>query len=95
MKQTILVDLRFVKRHLQSIRMMLSLDAAFENALGYKSQLGFLILLADDQNYCKIVHFGSARCKRVVLSVLSKELHTLSLEYDNAYVLRELATEIV
>lgn len=72
---------------------MLFTDAFFANAGGYKLQLEFLILLADDKNISKYLHSESVRRNRVAHSVLAAELHTPSLVYDNACVLRELETE--
>jgi hypothetical protein len=69
-------------------------DASFANAGGYKSQLGFVICIVDDANNANIVHFGSSKCKRVTRSVMAAELHGLVLGFDNAFVVRQMVSEI-
>lgn len=74
--------------------MELFTDAPFPNTHDHKSQLWFVLLLIDDHDNCNIEHFGSSRCKCVVRSVLSAELHALTFGFDSAFYLRELASEI-
>lgn len=74
--------LTFVPLDISSIRIVAHSDAAFANAEDLKSQLGFVILMVDDQDTANIVHFGSRRCTRVTRSVMAAELHGLILGFD-------------
>jgi hypothetical protein len=87
--------LTFVPLDLTKVRVVVFTDASFANAEKYKSQLGFVICLADDNNNANIVHFGSSKCKRVTRSVMAAELHGLVLGFDNAFSVREMVSEIL
>lgn len=95
MRETKHAGLLFVKFHLKLLRMVLFTDATFANDRGYKLKLGCVIHIYDENNNGNIVHFGSARYKLAVSSVLAAELHTLSRGYENDYFLRQLASEII
>jgi hypothetical protein len=65
-------------------------DASFANAEVYKSQLVFVICLADARPNADIAHFGSQKCKRVTRSVMAAELHALIVGFDNAIIIRRM-----
>lgn len=56
-----------------SLRLVVYTDAAFATNKDYSSQLGYLILLADKQNRCNILHYCSYKSRRVARSVLGSE----------------------
>lgn len=61
-------------------------DASFANEVVMKSQLGFVILLADGHKVTNTVHYCSTRCHRVSQSVMDSELHALVHAFDNGFV---------
>jgi hypothetical protein len=87
--------LRFVKLDESTLCIVVMCDASFANADGCKSQLGFVVLLAEDQNRANIVHYGSQRCTRVTRSVMAAELHGLIVRYDNAIFVSEMVSLIL
>lgn len=89
------VGLNFVPLELETCRLVLFTDASFANARDLKSQLGFLLLMADANDNANIVHFGSSRCQRVTRSVLASEIHSLVLGFDVAYVVQHMLNEII
>lgn len=95
LKETIEQGLTFVPLNLETMRLVLMTDASFANAQGMKSQLGYLIMLVDDEGNCNIVHYGSNRCKRVARSVMAAEIQALVLGFDYAYVVKDLIEEIL
>lgn len=64
-------------------------NSLFPNAVGMKSQLGFVILLADGQKRANIVHHISTRYHRVSRSVMATEVHALVRAIDIGFVVRE------
>lgn len=85
----------FVPLQLEHLEIVVLTDAAFANTEGLKSQLGFVVLLAEangssSSRRCNIVDFGSSRASRVTRSVLAAELFGLVLGFDRAFVVREM-----
>jgi hypothetical protein len=51
--------------------------------------------LADANDKANIVHYDSAKFKRVTRSVMASELHGLVLEFDHAYFLKTMIYEFL
>lgn len=94
LKDTSGQGLDYVKVDMDTARIVLLTDASFANARDLKSQLGYLILVVDDDGNCNVLHYGSNRCRRVARSVMAAELFALVLGYDYAYVVRTLMEEM-
>ena len=89
------IGLKFVKLDIKTIRLLLFTDASFANCNNLKSQIGFLLVLADGSNNANILHYGSSRCKRITRSVMAAEVHGLIHGFDAAYVTRHMMEEIL
>lgn len=87
--------LDFVKLHMPSVRVVVISDASFANAPGLKSQLGFVILMADENRTANIVHYGSCRCHRVTRSVMASEVHALIHAVDIGMIVRDALNELL
>lgn len=87
--------LRFVPLDLASLRLVLVTDASFANAPELKSQLSFVVLIGDKDSRANILHYGSSRCKRVTRSVMAAEIHALVYGFENAYIARDIVSEIL
>lgn len=94
-KETCEVGLKFVPLDMDTIRIVLFTDSSFANAEHSKSQLGFVVVLADGDNNANIVHFGSMACKRVARSVMAAELHSLIYGFDQAFVTGDMLQELL
>lgn len=57
--------------------------------------MGFILALVDKHNNANIVHYGSARCRRVTRSVLAAEVHGLVYGFDSAIVAKNMLEEIL
>jgi hypothetical protein len=77
---------------LETLRVVVFCDASFANAENFKSQLGFCVLLVDDEQRANIVHYGSKRCTRVTRSVMAAELHGLLAGFDNSVLVAEMVS---
>lgn len=75
--------------------MILLADAFFENAYGTKSQLGYLLLFADKNLKCNIVHYGSNIFKRISRSVMEAEIQALVLGFDFSFLIKDLVQELL
>lgn len=64
-------ELIFVKLGMSSMRVVVISEACFANAPGLKSQLGYVISIADKERSANIVHYGSSRCHRVTRSAIA------------------------
>ena len=87
--------LTYVNLDLRSARIVLLTDASFANAAGMKSQLGYLILMADDNGNCNLLHYGSNKCQRIARSVMAAEIQALVLGFDFAFLIKDLVDEIL
>jgi hypothetical protein len=73
--------LRFVQLNPKQLRLITFTDAAFANNTDLSSQIGYIIVLADQDN-ANILHWSSTKCKRVTRSVLASELYAMSNAFD-------------
>ena len=87
--------LSFCPLNLDKTKLIIISDAAFGNARGLRSQLGYLILLVDDTGAANIIHYASNRCKRVTRSVLAAEVHGLVLAFDHSFIIQDMIKEIL
>lgn len=69
--------------------------ASFANTEDLKSQLGYVITLADYTGSPDIVHYGCYQFRRVARSVMEAELQGLVLGFDFAFIIRQLLLEIL
>lgn len=95
LKDTKEQGLNFVPLNLDNVRLVVVTDASFANAPGSKSQLGYIIMMVDDDNNSNIIHYGSNRCSRIARSVMAAELHALTLGFDYAFVIKDLLEDIL
>lgn len=63
-------------------------DASFANNGDCSSQIGFVIVLADQYGNANILHYSSTKCKRVTRSVLASELYGMAHGFDHACVIK-------
>lgn len=70
-------------------------DYSFANAKGLKTQLGFIILMIDNNGISNSIHYGSSHFKRVTRSMMASEVHALILCFDNAFAIMKRLEEIL
>jgi hypothetical protein len=63
--------LKFVKLSLNSIRILVFTDASFANNKDLSSQIGYVLVIADEDGNANIVYWTSIKCKRVTRAVLA------------------------
>ena len=63
-------------------------DSSFSNTPDLKSQLGFLIVLADSSGRANLLHFASHKSRRVTRSVMGAEVLAFADGFDFAFLLR-------
>lgn len=63
-------------------------DASFAGNNDLSSQLGYVILLADKNDYCQIIHWSSHKLKRVTRSVLGSKVMKFADGFDRAYAIK-------
>lgn len=68
--------------------------ASFSNARNLRSQLGFIILVADKKGNANMIHYGSVGCSGVTRSVMASALNALTHGLDNEYVIQDLLEEV-
>lgn len=79
--------LNFVKLNQSKLRLIAFSDGSFANNADFSSQIGFVIILADD-HHCNLIQWSSSKCKRVTRSVLASELYAMIYAFDAACVLK-------
>jgi ribonuclease HI len=88
------VGLSFVPLNAEEVAISVFADAAFANASGFGSQLGFVICMTDGQR-ANVVHYASQKCKRITRSVMAAELYALVHAVDTAFLLRYLVSKML
>ena len=71
-----------------TLRIVAFADSSYANNNDQTSQLGYLVMLADETDACNLVHCTSLKYRRVVRSVLAGELHAFVDAFDYAYLLK-------
>jgi hypothetical protein len=89
--------LTFVPIDLKAAKLFVFVDGSFANNKDLTSQLGFVIILANEEAatanspefsiYGNILHFSSTKSKRVTRSVLASEVYGMVAGVDMAYAL--------
>lgn len=92
-RETCKIGLTFDPFDRNTFGLALFTDASFANKEGLKSQLGYVIVLMDDNNKGNIVHYGSTACKRVTRYFMAAELHILAQGFGNAFLVRNILEE--
>ncbi|KAE8549770.1 hypothetical protein EYB25_008294 [Talaromyces marneffei] len=87
--------LRFVELDVQTLRLIAFVDASFANNKDYSSQLGYVIVLADEANNANILHWSSTKCKRITRSVLGSETYALANGFDAAAAIKSTLTQLL
>jgi hypothetical protein len=77
-------------------------DASFANNKDLSSQIGYLIVLANEEPHNaafkmrgSIVHWSSTKCKRVTRSVLASEIYAMTAGFDMGYSMMSTINDIV
>lgn len=76
------------KLSLDSLQLIVYSDAAFSTNKDHTSQLGYIIMLTDDSHKCNIIHYSSAKSRRVARSVLGSEIYAFADGFDHAYAFK-------
>ncbi|KAF5503979.1 hypothetical protein CGCF413_v004518 [Colletotrichum fructicola] len=88
--------LTFIPVDLATAKLFVFVDGSFANNADLTSQLGFVIILANEQTndgsseftiHGNIVHFSSTKSKRVTRSVLASEIYGMVAGVDMAYAI--------
>ena len=73
LKNTASTLLKYSKLDLESLHLVVYSDSSFRNLPDRKSQLGFIICLANASSTCSIIHFSSRKSTRVPRSTMADE----------------------
>jgi hypothetical protein len=87
--------LRFVPIDLRTARLIVFVDASFANNKDLSSQIGYVIVLADDANNANILHWSSTKCKRITRSVLASEMYGMANGFDAAAAIKSTLTQLL
>lgn len=79
--------LKFTKLDFDSVQIVVFADPSFANNFDYSSQIGYVIVLKDENN-ANVIHWSSVKCKRVTRSVLASELYAMTLGFDVGAVIK-------
>jgi len=74
---------------------MIFTDASFANNKDLSSQIGFVIVLTDQNRTANIIHWSSIKYKRVTRSVLASELYALAYGFDIGAAIKSTIQKIL
>lgn len=86
--------LTFVKLR-NKLRLIVFTDSSFANNADFSSQIGYVILLADEFDNCNVIHWSSVKCKRITRSVIASELYAMNHGFDTACVIKHSLDKIL
>lgn len=95
--------LTFLPLNLETARLYVFVDGSFANNKDFTSQLGFAIILANEDEINdrhefsitgNLIHFSSTKSKRVTRSVLASEVYGMVAGVDMAYALASTLRQI-
>ena len=86
--------LTYVKLDMETLRVIVFTDSSFANNKDNSSQIGYVLVLADGNNKCNLIHWSSIKCKRVTRSVLASELYAMGNGFDTACVIKHTVDAI-
>ncbi|EAQ91626.1 hypothetical protein CHGG_03561 [Chaetomium globosum CBS 148.51] len=95
--------LTFLPLNLETARLYVFVDGSFANNRDFTSQLGFAIILANEDEINdrhefsitgNLIHFSSTKSKRVTRSVLASEVYGMVAGVDMAYALASTLRQI-
>ena len=83
-----------MKLDIKKLRLVVFIDSSFANNKDYSSQIGYVIVLAND-DHCNLLHWSSIKCRRVTRSVIALELYAIGHGFDYACVLKHTLDSIL
>lgn len=88
----------FVMVNMNTAKLTLLTDESFPNERDLKSQIHFVVVLADHDGRSNILHYGRNRCRHATRSVMASDLQSLvfsfNFSHDMTHLLRELKGHI-
>jgi hypothetical protein len=86
--------LNFVRQNIisSSLKLMIFIDAFFAN-VDLHSQINYVICLIDDVK-ANIIHWLFTKCKRMIKSVLTAKLYTMTNEFDADSVIKSIIQRV-
>lgn len=77
------------------MKIIIFTDASFAKNADLTSQIGNVIVLADDNNDANIIHWSSVKCKRITRSVLTSLLYRMALGFDTSSAIKTTLSKIL
>lgn len=71
-----------------SLQLIVCSDAAFSTNKSHNLQLCCILMRTDDSEKCSVIHYSSAKARRVARSVLGSEIQAFTDEFDHAYTFK-------
>ena len=94
--------LRFKAIDLSNAKLFVFVDGSFANNKDQSSQIGYVIILANEHSHANTneftiegntIHWSSTKCRRVTQSVLASEIYGMVNGFDLGFVIKQtLAT---
>ena len=81
------VELLYGNVDLETAEVHVFADASFATNADLSSQLGYVVLLVDQDSNCSLITWSSSKCKRVTRSVLAAELYAIANAFDVAFAI--------
>jgi hypothetical protein len=80
---------------MNSLSLLVFIDASFANNKDLLSQIGFVIVLTDCNQSANILHWSFIKCKRVTRSVLASKLYRLAHGFNMGAIIKSTIQRIL
>lgn len=83
--------IKIVPLHHPLARLILLRDARFANDEGIKLQLGYILMMAEKDDRCNILNYGSNKFKRISRKLMAASIQSLELGFEYSYLVKDLS----
>ena len=87
--------LKFVKLDRDTLKLLIFTNLLFANNKDLLSQIGYILVLANEKNRANIVHWLLIKYKRIMRNILALELYTLTHGYNIEALIKTTINKIL
>ncbi|SRR6266567_1660828 len=84
-----------MKLDIDTLKLIIFIDASFANNADLLSQISYVIVLADATKKANIIHWSLVKCKRVTQSILASKLYGMAYSFNISATIKSTIDKIL